>query len=267
MDEQNNKRNGGAAGLVISCICLSVIVVLVWLGHGDTSTKLFDPSSFYYGIHSGEDVPSPLEMRNRMVIVKRGQEDKLTGKCNPAFRRKEDDLALMRDGLRGPMVASNYPNVSDFVSLSKEELGALFTRDGDSSGAWYCWPDSVTPTTANYIISPLSNFDFVDYSNEKAPDETYGIRIAIAPKGRDNRKLEFRNVVNWYCHLDTMTTYTEPHTSLVGKGDEDFKYGGNENDDAIILGLGNTATHMVYLKRDSADGEWYECPAADWYFE
>ena len=56
MESEGNK-NRGVAGLVVSTICLAVITVLVWLGHGDTSTKLFDPSSYYYGVNKDKEVP------------------------------------------------------------------------------------------------------------------------------------------------------------------------------------------------------------------
>lgn len=266
-EQENGRRRGGVGGLVISAVCLSVITVLVWLGHGDTSTKLFDPSSYYYGIHKDEEVPSPLEMRNRMVIIKRGQSDSLITKCKPAFKTQSDDIVQIHSGLFAPMVGSNFEQYAStgFTSMTADELNAIFCKDGQGTDKWYCWPDAVEPSSANYILSPTTNFRFSEFSNQKTSDSSHGKCIAICPANSNTHRILFCNVVNWYCHLDTMES-VDTHDSLLGfTTDKDFKYLTYNGDSPVILGLGNSATYMIFQKRNSEDEQWQDCPAAEYY--
>lgn len=268
MESEGNK-NRGVAGLVVSTICLAVITVLVWLGHGDTSTKLFDPSSYYYGVNKDKEVPSPLEMRNRMVIIKRGQDDIKTTKCQPAFKTHGDKLIQIRDGLFAPMVSDNFPDadVNGFTSMTADELNAIFTKDGEDPMRWYCWQDATSMSEKQYILSPMTNFKFDEYSNESEPSEEDGISIAIMYNGNDQQRLVFRNVLNWYCHLDTMDTFTGKHDSLLGAGkSSDNKYGSYSGSTPVILGSANSATYMIFQKKD-AGGNWVDCSPTEYYLQ
>lgn len=261
------KNNNNVIGLVLSVLTLSVIIVFIWLGHTDNTTKIFDPGSYYYGIHKNEEIPSPLEMRNRMVIIKKGEEENTTTKCNPAFVKQENGLLEINNGLYAPTIETNIDNKfgSNLTELTPEQLNEIFNKENESTDRWYCWKNSSTVTPENYIISPMTVFKFSEYNNEVYVDEKHGRCIAIAPQSSDTQRILFCNIVNWYCNLDTMEEVTK-HDSFVGySSDNSFKYGSYSGDKPVVLGTANANTYMIFQKRDSVDDEWIDCPAVDYY--
>lgn len=243
-ENESNKNNESGqskfmVALAVGCLAILGLYKIGTYGH-DFSYKSFSSANYYKGQVNSTAADNPKDVYNLLVGNK--LDSKSASECvtTPTIISLVDleDKGCYWSGNAIAFPALVSSSHSDNVTYWKQnDEGKTYGNDVNDIAkypTWHLWERDVTDKR---IVSPWTKFTFEN------DNTTNTIRISKGGgDSNDKYVLEFKNVKNWYCHLDSSEEAT--HTTRVGYG-TDYSTFETTGDGFYVIGMANQDTEVT----------------------
>lgn len=256
-----NKRKSLASSAFILVIA-GFLGALVIFDYCEPIDKSFSPMAYYEGKYSNE-IENPRDIYNKMTIAKAASEKASDCILEPTFLDMDDESIYHPLGGSGDIAWPVKGATSG--SFDNKDAGEMYNLDSggnqiESSAAlkgythWYVWANASNME----IIAPWPQIQFL---NANVDDNSFTISVmAVGADGEDEtRWLEFHNVKNWFCHMNS-DEHVSSHKTRIGKSPDEGASDtfGQMGQGFAVIGMADKKTYMVG-KSKKAGGSEVEC--------